>query len=310
MISFTGFPKSCYVILHIGLGPSRAQETSGHGLIVQDGKRFYLRDNIWIERLDEATAKNIQQACEPAHYKINKDIWDRHLYAFVMDVPDRQQTRYEGLEILHSAISLSRLVNPTSTGDRYCAQVMHFGLKDSAVYAIEYRGASMDVTLGLNSRDWLTQQDGEELRKLMSWTSKDKAMLPRIHRAYWNHEYAMRSYHIDIRWMFVVEGLDALINTGCNNEHHFVTRVKKIADVLNVSVTQDQLRSAYEIRSKLVHTEKFLYGLDEILPHTEHDPLYEKLELILRGTVRKALLDDHFGMSFADEVSVGQRWKV
>jgi hypothetical protein len=51
------FPKGCYVILHIGLGPSQAQTDSGQNLIVRDGERFGLRDDIWIERLDESAAK-------------------------------------------------------------------------------------------------------------------------------------------------------------------------------------------------------------------------------------------------------------
>jgi len=307
----TEFPRGCYVILHVGMGPSREQEANGNGLLVGNGERFHLSADIWIERLDESTSKNIQRACEPAHYKINKEIWDRHLYAFVMQVPSLQRTRYDGLQILHSVISLSRLVNPTSTGDRYCAQVMHFGLKDSAVLSIEYRGASLDVTLGPNSRDWLTRRDGEELRKLMPWASEDKVMHRRVHRAYWNHEYAMRSHYVDIRWMFVVEGLDALINTGRgNSEHQFRVRVKKLADFLSIPITQDQLTAAYEIRSKLVHTEEFLYGLGAILPRTEHDALYERLEAVLRETVRTALLDETFGNSFETEASVASRWTV
>jgi hypothetical protein len=310
-VSFKESPKESYVILHIGMGPGPTHDIAASRLIVQEGERFQLRDDVWIERLDESTAKNIQQACEPAHYKINKEIWDRHLYAFVMQVPHLQKMRYDGLDILHSVVSLSRLVNPTRTGDRYCAQVMHFGSKDSAVYAIEYVGASADVTLGPDSRDWLSRENGETLLKLMPWASKDKVMLPRIHRAYWNHEYTMRSHYIDIRWMFAVEGLDALINTGGdNNAHQFRIRVKKIADFLNIPVTQSQLQIAYEIRSKLVHTEKFLYGLDQILPPTEHDPIYEKLELILRKTVRTALLDDSFGISFKDDTSVSAKWKL
>lgn len=188
---------------------------------------------------------------------------------------------------------------------------MHFRMKDSAVFAIEYRGASLDVTLGPNSRDWLTKEDGEAIRRLMPWASKGRLMYPRVHRAYWNHEYAMRSHHIDIRWMFVVEGLDALVNTSKgNNTHQFRVRVKKIADFLNIAVTQAQLETAYEIRSKLVHTEKFLYGLDQILPRTDHDSLYEKLESILRNTIRTALLDDNFGMSFENEISVSSEWNL
>jgi hypothetical protein len=289
------------------MGPLNANDAVPDELIVRDGERFELRDDIWIERLDEQTAKNVQEACEPPNYQINKSIWDRHLYAFVMNVPTAEERRYAGLDILHSVISLSRLVNPTSTGDRYCAQIMHFGMQNSAILAVEYRGASLDVTLGPTSRDWLTKADGETLRKLMPWASKTK-MRTRVHRAYFNHEYAMRSHYLDIKWMFTVEGLDALINTGRNNEHCFRTRIKKIADYLQILTEQDELSKAYQVRSKLVHTEHFLWALDHVLPRTEHDTLYEKLEQILRTAVRTALLDEPFASSFEDEASVKARW--
>jgi hypothetical protein len=62
-------PKPCYVIMHIGTGPSY-QENNGSALVVKDGERFALSDDIWIERLDEQLAKNVQKACEPPHYNI------------------------------------------------------------------------------------------------------------------------------------------------------------------------------------------------------------------------------------------------
>ena len=177
-MEFKESPNGCYVILHIGTGPSQDQEQTEPTLIVNERERFQLCDDIWIEKLDEGTARNIQQACEPAHYKTNRDIWDRHLYAFVMRVPDLQPTRYEGLSTLHALVSLSRMVNPTSTGDRHCAHVMHFGVKDSAVLAIEYVGASRDITLGPNNRDWLSNEDGDTLRKLVPWAATAKMMHP------------------------------------------------------------------------------------------------------------------------------------
>ena len=188
---------------------------------------------------------------------------------------------------------------------------MHFGLKDSAVYAIQYVGASPDITLGPNNRDWLSREDGDSLRRLMPWAAKDKVMHTRIHRAFWNHEYAMRSYYIDIRWMFVVAGLEALINVDKrNNAKQFCVRVGQIAEYLKINMTPKELQSAYDMRSKLVHAQSFLYGLEGILPRAEHDPLYEKLELVLRDTVRIGLQDQAFGDSFKDDASVSARWKL
>lgn len=306
---FKPLPRGCYVILHIGMGPSQFQEENGWPLIVKDDERFELGDDIWLERLDENTAKHVQTACNPPHYKIDGADYDRHLYAFVMRVPEHQQTRYDGLEALHAVVSFSRLVHPTSTGDRYCAQIMHYGLESSSVYAIQYRGASPDVFLGSSEqRDWLTLNDGETLRKLMSWTGRD--MHTRIHRAFWNHEYAMRSAYLDVRWMFVVGGLEALINvTEDNVSMQFRERVHQLAAHFNIALTLDELRKAYKLRSKLVHAESFLHGLGNILPMSEHTPLYEKLEEVLRQTVRQALLDVSFGDFFRDDAAVAAHWK-
>ncbi len=51
------FPKACYVILHISLGPTESQEASSDHLVARDDERFQLRDDIWIERLDEGLLK-------------------------------------------------------------------------------------------------------------------------------------------------------------------------------------------------------------------------------------------------------------
>ena len=207
-------------------------------------------------------------------------------------------------------ISLSRLVHPTSTGDRYCVQIMHYGLKDSAIHAIQYRGASPDVFLDSNQRDWLTVEDGEILRKLMPWAATDKPMHTRIHRAYRNHEYAMRSSYLDVRWMFVVAGLEALINVGDEKvSKQFRERVHQLASYFAIPLTVDELKKAYSLRSKLVHAEGFLRGLGNLLPTSQHNPLYDKLESVLRQTVRHALLDVSFGDFFRDDAAVAAHWK-
>jgi hypothetical protein len=46
-----------------------------------------------------------------------------------------------------------------------------------------------------------------------------------------------------------------------------------------------------------------------LVPKTEHNPLYDKLEEVLRQTVREALLDDGFGDFFRDYAAAAARWK-
>lgn len=201
--------------MHIGTGPSHIEENNGARLVVRAGEgRFELTNDIWIERLDEELAAHIQEACEPPHYNFNNVGHDRHLYAFVRQLPAPETSRYEGMSQLIAAVALSRLIRPTSMGTRYCAQVVHFGLKDSPIWAIQYRSTSPDVFISGKDRDWLSIEDAEELRMLMPWLSPDKRMHDRVHRAYWYQEYAMRSYYLDARLTHVVSGIEALINTG------------------------------------------------------------------------------------------------
>jgi hypothetical protein len=300
--------QACYVVLHVGSGPSRQAEQSGSPLIVRDDRRqFALTDDIWIERLNEQVAKNIQRACEPPNYNIANFDYDRHLYAFVRRVPAAEMSNYAGMKELNAVIAFSRLINPTSTGDRYSAHVYFYDAPDSPIFAIQYRGMP-DVTLTPNSRrDWLSVEDGETLRKLMPWLSKE--LHRRVHRARWQHEYAMRSHYMDIRWPFVVAGLEALICVGDDEvARQFCERVQQLADECHVSFSAGELRTAYKMRSKLVHAESFLSGLGTILPENEHLDLYERLESVLRKTVLHCLLDETFGDHFRDDAAVEARW--
>jgi hypothetical protein len=304
-------PKPCHVILHIGAGPTHFEEANGPALIVKDTERFSLSDDIWIERLDESLGKKVQMACEPPHYNIGTQEHDRHLYAFVQRVPDIENRPYEGLEMLHAVLALSRLIHPTSVGDRYCAKIFHYGLPDSSIYAVQYHGISPDIFLGSKQRDWLSAKDGETLRGLIPWLSKNKAMHHRVHRAYWYHEYVMRSSMLDIRLPLVATGLEALINTSERDSGaQFHVRVAQLAAASGIAFTELEAKKAWKLRSKLAHAEAFLYGLDIVLPANEHNDLYEKLEAILRSTVLRCLLDESFGDRFRDTVAVDAHWPL
>ncbi len=49
--------------------------------------------------------------------------------------------------MLREVLAFSRLIQPTSIGDRYCAQIFYYGMPESAIYAIQYRGISPDIFL-------------------------------------------------------------------------------------------------------------------------------------------------------------------
>src|SRR5437879_8117417 len=113
----------------------------------------------------------------------------------------------------------------------------------------------------------------------MAWVDRNKRMHGRVHRAYWNHENAMRSYYLDIRWTLIVSAFEALLNTKDSDvTWQFRDRVRQLGDEFKMPFTDEELRIAYKLRSKLVHGENFLSGMTNTLPESEHTPLYERLE--------------------------------
>ena len=299
--------RGCYVVLHIRPGPPYPGPKTAPQIAAD--ARFDLAGDLWIERLDTEFAKRIQRACEPANHKIYNDVWDRHLYAFVREAPANEVTRYEGVIPLLTVIALSRLVRPTSTGDRYCANVMPYPGSDPPIQAVQMHGVCPDVFPGDTSRDWLSPDDGAELRQLMSWVSEKKEMQKRVHRAFWNHEQAMRTYYLDPRWNLIVSGFEALLNVDLSDSRRqFVRRVGKLATEFGAALSEAELTHAYTLRSKLAHAQGFLFDLHAVLPPDKHRALYDKLELLLRATVKKCLLDDAFAQNFASDASVKARW--
>lgn len=302
--------QACYVMLHIGVGPSHLQQDTAPLVVSDANRRFELSNDIWIERLETELAKHVQSACEPPNYGINNVPNDRHMYAFVRRLPEHEVTNHEGVNDLFAVAALSRLVNPTSIGGRYCAKVFDFHLEDSAIQSIQFRGVSSDVIIG-EGRDWLSRENAEELMSLVPWVSPDRRMHGRVHRAYWNHEYAMHSYYLDARWVLVVSGLEALISVGENGlRRQFCNRVQQLATECQVALSNEELSRAYTLRSKLAHAEAFLSGLETRFPRSEQVELYVRLENVLRMIIKRCLIDEAFGNRFRDDVAVQESWPI
>jgi hypothetical protein len=75
--------------------------------------------------------------------------------------------RDEGILPLFTIMALSRLMRPTTIGNRYCAKVYPTPETDPAIQALTISGPSPDVTIADISQDWLSPNDGLELRRLM-----------------------------------------------------------------------------------------------------------------------------------------------
>src|SRR5208282_2503771 len=191
-------------------------------------------------------------------------------------------------------MALSRLIRPTTTGNRYCAKIYPQFATDPPIQALLISGANPDVTISDGSQDWLSPEDGLELRQLMPWVSPNKQMPKRVHRALWNHEDAMRTYFLDFRFPIVVAGLEALttVEKGRGITKRFVRRVGQLATEFGVNLSKREIEQAYDLRSEVAHGRSFLYDLHGVLPQSDHRSLYDKLESLLRTVVKNCVLDE------------------
>jgi hypothetical protein len=106
-----------------------------------------------------------------------------------------------------------------------------------------------------------------------------------------------------------VSGLEALLAVGKDDlRWQFVRRVGKLAKDFGIDLSDDDLQNAYTLRSKLMHSQKFLFGLENVLPTSEHRALYDKLESLLRVTLKRCFLDELFGQIFADDDAIKVEW--
>lgn len=102
-----------------------------------------------------------------------------------------------------------------------------------------------------------------------------------------------------------------LVNVEPQNvTQEFSNRVARIADEFSIQLSVDELRKAYALRSKLAHGESFLFNLETKLPKEAQRELYDRLESVLRNTVRRCLDDETFGNFFRDGDAVKRRWKL
>ena len=292
------------VILHFTDDIAAKQELAWESPPIRD--RCILSDDIWIEQLDSGLAAMIVEACSPTNFQVPVMGQQGHLYAFV-----RRTTLpglfsdFGGMEELASVVALSRLVQPTTTGVRYAARVSLVNGVAKQILAYQPRGISPDVFLSKNNRrDWLTEADAKRIVPLMALILKRPALPARVHNAYWHHEYALRTYYVDHRWVFVSTGLDALVNTSRYQAgKKFVSKVKRLADGEGVVFTEDELERAYELRSGLVHGQQFLSDQSNRLSDAEY-ALYDKLEETLRRILIHSFEDGSFAACFRDPQSI------
>jgi hypothetical protein len=270
---------------------------------------FELSSDLRIDALDSETAKWILQHGDPTMSGgPHPALQFGQRYSFIREI--RHQVgpfRWDEDSRLMRCIALSRLVHPTSISFRYAAHV-NAGPNSHAIeiFQADLRGVSIDTFIAEPiARDWLTEPEAAKLGQLIAML--DKRRLPeRVTRALWYHEYAARTYYLEVRWPVVATALEALIHTDRRHTtYQFVARTSALAKHLGVSGFSESLASqAYDHRSQISHGQKLEDLSDELRG------VYGAMETTLRNALLRAIEDENFRETFSTDDSIRQNWKI
>lgn len=267
---------------------------------------------VWIGQLPNEQAKTILDMCEGLTLrgsKIARTFEQR--YAFVLE--NNTHGGWDGAGLLQLALGLSRLIRPTSLGFEHAARLIYLDGRLHNAWPIRVASAGA-WTAGLQ-RNWMTTAEVESLRVLHNSYSEavQQNRLPdRVERALWMHEYVARSGEAPLRWALVATGLECLLHTderkprrGPGSTRQFRKRCAMLSERLVMpSVTEAEAEDFYELRSAVTHGRK----IDALRPSDL--ALYVKMEDLLRGAIRRSILETDTRQLFESDEHVRRAFPI
>jgi hypothetical protein len=268
---------------------------------------FQLGNDLWIGKIDGAAARIALELGEPSYYGTPKPIIQyAQLYCFVRE-KDAQAAPYQWDEDsrLQTCVAVSRLVHPTTVSLRYGARIRYNSNSSIAdVSPANIRGVGIDTFLSASpQRDWLTETEAFRLRDLLQKLYSSRPP-DRLSRALWYHEYAVRTYYVEMRWVLVATGLEALVHVGKHGStRQFKSRVSLLAAELGVTgMGISEAEKAYVHRSAIAHGQQL-----QQLSVPDHQ-LYDAMETTLRLAILRAIENDKFADVLSDPQEIEKRW--
>lgn len=265
-----------------------------------------LAEDLRLEKLERSLASRIMDSCEPLGEWSKPPIRAfSQLYSFVRDpAPDDEPYQWERDQRLQTCIAYSRIIHPTSVSLEYSARLLYSDDGDlREIVPGPVNGHAACAYVVPSHRDWLTADDCESLKQLLnnSWTSFPE----RLKRAFWYHEYAAGIHRLDLRWTLICTALEALIHTDrVHSTRQFIVRVSGLSKEGAHEFPEDDASLAYELRSRLSHGGE----LENATP--AELSLFQAMEAVLRGTLKKALVDPDFSNVFQSDNAIRQRWPI
>jgi len=223
-------------------------------------KRIDLADDLYIDILPTDLVQKVFKACEPKGYRFDPVLQFGQMYSFVRkNPPNSDNLNWDEDQRLQLCLALSRLIHPTSISTEYAARVIL--TSDDKIIKIvpgPVSGRSSKAFVIDTSLNCLTEIDAQNLKQEIEAFQKKPFEDP-LARAMWYHEYAARSYEIDLRWTFIATGIEVIVHTDrYKSTRQFVERVQKLSCAVGAgSITKNQAEEMYEFRSSLAHGQGF-----------------------------------------------------
>jgi len=269
--------------------------------------KLIIADDIFIDKLPREEAQELFSACEPKGFNFSPIRQFAQLYSFIrVNPPDSPPLEWDSDELLQLCIGLSRLIHPTTISFEYSGRVRFINNNILEIIPGPIAGFGAKTWVAKEEhRNWLIESEGTELSCLFQ-TYVNSDLPKRVKGALWYLEYAFRNFFLDIRWPLVCIGLEYLIHTDRHNSSkQFSFRVAKLAEEVGKgNFNEDKAKEAYAMRSTLVHGQ-LLRDLEAYKLE-----LYEALEEILRGVLKKAILDSSFADIFSSDDKVRNKWPI
>jgi hypothetical protein len=271
-------------------------------------ERVDLGHGVTLGPIDRWLSKEIVTLCEPHKLATLPGSMRgpiRYGFSRKLDVaPGKWNFDEDGR--LVAALAMSRLAHPTSVGFEWSARVVT-GPGDTVPEAAigHIKGAAAYAFVVEGSRDWLTRADADLTATLLdAFILQQPHLPPRVQRAIWRHEFAAKLVELDLRWLMIASGLEALLKLsyhgatrGPGSTAQFKRRTVALAVHLGFAWSEEQAERAYELRSEMAH--------GALVSHADPDlPLYAAMESLLRQALRRSLLDAAFQSLFISDAVI------
>jgi len=288
---------------------------------------FQLTNRMWLCRLPDKLRDIVYDACESPgvpRQKIFRQYGQLYTIAlFAGEWMPGQQSAWDAHGEITLFVTYSQLVHTTSIGFGNAARLT-FGPDSKFIRADPgpCRGITEYAFTIPHHRNWLSKSECEQIRNLLA-TSNFRDLPDRVARANWNIQHSLYQYFFEVRTLLVVSGLEALLHTRTpalkgrrrrpGTGEQFVSRTKRLADLLGIHFTSDDAMVLWDHRSDVAHgrdpwaARRSSGGSQQPPVLTKSDETVRRYicaDHILRTTVLKCLTDKTFAEMFVSDDSV------